>query len=74
MTFEEYVLEEIIDQDLYEDIEIEDNSIVYSYDLDYTIQDWFFVPLFYLTMTKGQAQGRRPRLARRVGAAAPPLV
>jgi hypothetical protein len=39
MTFEEYVLEEIIDQDLYEDIEIEDNSIVYSYDLDYTIQD-----------------------------------
>ena len=33
------MIEEIIDQDLYEDIEIEDNSIVYSYDLDYTIQD-----------------------------------
>ena len=52
MTFEEYVIEEITNQDLYEDLEIEDNSIVYDYDIDYTTQDWFFVPLFYLTMTK----------------------
>lgn len=39
MTFEEYVLEEITNQDLYEDLEIEDNSIVYDYDIDYTTQD-----------------------------------
>jgi hypothetical protein len=39
MTFEEYVIEEITNQDLYEDLEIEDNSIVYDYDIDYTTQD-----------------------------------
>ena len=38
MTFEEYVIEEITNQDLYEDLEIEDNSIVYC-DIDYTTQD-----------------------------------
>lgn len=39
MTFEEYVIEEINYQDLYEDLEIEDNSIIYDYDIDYTTQD-----------------------------------
>ena len=47
MTFEEYVIEEITNQDLYEDLEIEDNSIVYTYDVDYTTQDWFFDPLLF---------------------------
>jgi hypothetical protein len=39
MTFEEYVIEEITNQDLYsEDIDFDDTSIVY-YDIDYTTQD-----------------------------------
>lgn len=36
MTFQEYVTEEITNQDLYEDIDFDDPSIGYSYELEYT--------------------------------------
>lgn len=40
MTFEEYFIEEINSQEYKEDIiDIDDTSIGYSYELDYTIQE-----------------------------------
>ena len=37
MTFEEYVIEEIEYQDIYQDIDIDDTSIYY--DIEYTTQE-----------------------------------
>ena len=40
MTFEEYVIEEINYQELYlEDIDFDDSSINYYYDIEYTTQE-----------------------------------
>lgn len=39
MTFSEYVIEEINDQEFYEDIEFDDTSSTVSYDIDYTTQE-----------------------------------
>jgi len=39
MTFQEYVIEEIDYQEFYEDIEFDDTSIGYTYDIDYTTQE-----------------------------------
>lgn len=41
MTFEDYVIEELLQQDNIEYLELDDTSIVY-YDVDYTTQDWLF--------------------------------
>jgi hypothetical protein len=38
MTFEDYVIEELLQQDNIEYLELDDTSIVY-YDVDYTTQD-----------------------------------
>lgn len=38
MTFSEYVIEEIKDQELDEDLDFDDSSIIY-YDIDYTTQE-----------------------------------
>lgn len=39
MTFEEYLIEEIQYQYQYEDIDLDDNTIGYSYDIEYTTQE-----------------------------------
>ena len=39
MTFQEYVIEEINDQEVYDDIDFDDSSMGYTYDLEYTIQE-----------------------------------
>lgn len=39
MTFQEYVIEEINEEEFYEELEFDDGSIGYSYDIDYTTQE-----------------------------------
>lgn len=58
MTFLEYLIEETNNEEFYEDIEFDDNTI--GYDIEYTTQEQYiltdhtFVPLFYFTMTTKQ--------------------
>lgn len=48
MNFQDYLIQEINEQDLDEVLDFDDTSIVYSYDIDYTTQEQFTI-LFTLS-------------------------